>query len=94
MNEEKTQTEYLKEDAGDNVIVEEKTQENEKQKVNINKAQQTELETLSGIGPSTALKIINYRTENGDFKNIEDIKSVPGIGDAKFENIKESICTE
>ena len=63
-------------------------------KVNINTAKQTELETLSGIGPSTALKIINYRQENGNFKTIEDIKNVPGIGESKFENIKESICVE
>jgi competence protein ComEA len=45
-------------------------------KVNINTATQTELETLPGIGSSTALKIINYRKENGKFKSIEDIKKV------------------
>lgn len=44
--------------------------------VNINIATQTELETLPGIGPSTALKIINYRNENGKFSSIEDIKNV------------------
>lgn len=60
-------------------------------KININTATQTELETLSGIGPSTAQKIIDYRNTNGDFENIEDIKNVPGIGDAKFESIKDSI---
>lgn len=59
--------------------------------VNINTATQTELETLPGIGPSTALKIINYRTENGEFSSIEDIKKVSGIGDAKFESIKKYI---
>lgn len=59
--------------------------------VNINTATQTELETLPGIGPSTALKIINYRTENGKFSSIEDIKKVSGIGDAKFESIKKYI---
>lgn len=59
--------------------------------VNINTASQTELETLPGIGPSTALKIINYRKENGKFKSIEDIKKVSGIGDAKFEKIKSFI---
>ena len=58
--------------------------------VNINTATQTELETLPGIGPSLALKIINYRKENGKFSSIEDIKNVSGIGDAKFENIKNS----
>lgn len=60
-------------------------------KININKATQTELETIPGIGPSTALKIINYREENGKFKKIEDIKSVSGIGDSKYEKIKNYI---
>ena len=81
--------EYITEEAGDSIIIEQKES---KSKVNINTATQTELETLSGIGPSTALKIINYREENGKFKKIEDIKNVPGIGEAKFENIKEEIC--
>lgn len=60
-------------------------------KVNINTATQTELETLPGIGPSTALKIITYRDENGDFESIEDIKNVSGIGESKYEAIKDSI---
>lgn len=60
-------------------------------KVNINKATQTELETLPGIGPSIALKIINYRNEKGKFSNIEEIKEVSGIGEAKFGNIKDLI---
>ena len=62
--------------------------------VNLNKATQTELEELPGIGTATALKIINYRNENGEFKTIEDIKNVNGIGDAKFNNIKEFICVK
>lgn len=61
-------------------------------KVNINTANQTELETLPGIGPTTALKIINYRKEKGKFKSIEDIKEVSGIGDTKYEKIKDLIC--
>ena len=61
------------------------------EKININSATQTELETLPGIGSSTALKIINYRKENGKFKTIEEIKNVKGIGDAKYEKIKELI---
>ncbi len=80
----------ITEDAGENVIKSDESSIKEG-KVNINTASQTELETLNGIGPSTALKIINYRNENGTFKNIEDIKNVPGIGDAKFEKIKENI---
>ena len=59
--------------------------------VNINTATQTELETLPGIGPSTALKIINYRKENGKFSSIEDLKNVSGIGDNKFEALKKYI---
>lgn len=62
-----------------------------KSAVNINTATQTELETLPGIGPSTALKIINYRNENGKFSSIDEIKNVSGIGDSKFENIKKYI---
>lgn len=61
------------------------------EKVNINTANKEELDTLPGIGPSTAEKIINYRKENGKFKSIEEIKDVSGIGDSKYENIKDMI---
>ena len=61
------------------------------EKVNINTATQTELETLSGIGPSTAMKIIEYRKENGNFKNIEEIQNVSGLGEAKYAQIKDQI---
>lgn len=81
---------YISEEIGENIIVEDiKTNTN---LININTATQTELETLTGIGPSTALKIINYREENGKFNTIEDIKNVPGIGDSKYEAIKNEIC--
>ena len=60
-------------------------------KVNINTATQTELETLPGIGPSTAQKIISYRNEKGKFKSIEDIKNVSGIGESKYNRIKDYI---
>lgn len=59
--------------------------------VNINTATQTELETLPGIGPSLALKIINYRKENGKFTSIEQLKEVSGIGDSKYENLKKYV---
>ena len=59
--------------------------------VNINTATQTELESLPGIGPSLALKIINYRKQNGKFSSIEEIKNVSGIGDSKFEAMKKYI---
>jgi len=63
-------------------------------KININKASQTELETIPGIGPSTALKIINYRKENGKFLKIEDIKNVSGIGNTKYESMKDYITVK
>lgn len=59
--------------------------------VNINTAGKEELMTLSGIGESRAGDIIRYRTENGGFKKIEEIKNVPGIKDAMFQKIKDSI---
>ncbi len=63
-------------------------------KVNINTASQEELENLSGIGPSTAEKIIKYRTEIGKFKAIEDLKEISGIGEGKFNKIKDMICVK
>ena len=60
-------------------------------KVNINTATQTELESLPGIGSSIATKIIEYRKENGKFKNIEEIKKINGIGENKYKKIRELI---
>ena len=60
-------------------------------KVNINTASTEELDTLPGIGPSIASKIVEYREQNGKFNSIEEIKEVSGIGDAKYENIKDLI---
>ena len=59
--------------------------------ININTATQEELDTLPGIGPATATKIIEYRKEKGKFNNKEEIKEVSGIGEAKYEKIKEYI---
>ena len=59
--------------------------------ININKADSNELQELKGIGESTATAIIQYREENGDFETIEDIKNVQGIGENKFELIKDYI---
>lgn len=87
---DKDDTEYISIESGNNVVIEDK-KKGEKNMVNINSATQTELEQLPGIGPSTALKIINYREKNGKFKTIEEIKEIPGIGDSKFNNIKDNI---
>ena len=59
--------------------------------IDINKADEKELQELNGIGESLASSIIKYREDNGKFKNIEDLKNVPGIGESKFSNIKEKI---
>lgn len=60
--------------------------------VNINQASAEELVTLSGIGEATAAKIIADREANGPFQTIEDIKRVSGIGDKKFEALRDFIC--
>jgi len=59
--------------------------------ININTASQAELETLPGIGPTTAQRIIEYREQNGPFVNTEDIINVPGIGSGTYERIKNLI---
>jgi competence protein ComEA len=61
-------------------------------KININAANNQELQELSGIGPSTADKIIKYREEHGNFLLIEDIMNVSGIGIKTFDKFKEKIC--
>ncbi len=60
-------------------------------KLNINTATAAELEQLPGIGPVLAQRIVEYRTANGPFESIEDVKKVSGIGEAKFEQIKDLI---
>lgn len=59
--------------------------------VNINTATAEELDTLPGIGPTTAQKIIDYRATNGPFATIEDIMSVSGIGISTFDGMKDLI---
>lgn len=61
------------------------------EKVNINQATQSELETLNGIGPSKAEAIITYREENGLFQTVEDILEVNGIGEKMLESIQDHV---
>ena len=63
-------------------------------KININTANATMLQTLSGIGPVLSGRIIEYRNQNGLFGVIDDIKDVSGIGEKKFEGIKDLICVQ
>lgn len=67
---------------------------NESKQININTATIEELDSLPGVGEATANKIVNHRDENGNFKSIEEIKNVNGIGDKKFEDMKELICID
>lgn len=73
------------------------TQDTEKQQtpsssvVNINSASAQELDSLPGIGPTYAQRIIDYRTSNGGFKSVDEIKNVKGIGDKTFEKFKDKI---
>ncbi len=62
--------------------------------ININTATIEELDKLPGVGEATANKIVNHRSENGEFKSIEEIKNVNGIGDKKFEEMKNLICVK
>ena len=59
--------------------------------ININTADQSSLETLSGIGPVIASRIISFRDQNGPFSDIVEIQKVSGIGPATFEKIKDYI---
>lgn len=63
-------------------------------KVNINTADEAELETLPGIGPSKSAAIIEYRSTTGPFKAIEDIQSISGIGEKTFEKLKDKISID
>jgi competence protein ComEA len=60
-------------------------------KIDINSASASELVNLNGIGEALANRIIDYRCANGKFADIEDLKNVSGIGDKKFESIKDDI---
>ena len=83
----------LSNESGENVLedIEKSSQDT---CININKATEQELKNLPGIGASLASKIIDYRNNNGKFSIVDDIKKVNGIGDSKFESIRDYICVK
>ncbi|CQR72082.1 ComE operon protein 1 [Sporomusa ovata DSM 2662] len=64
---------------------------NSNDKININTASAAELDKLPGIGPSLAERIAQFRTANGPFSDLADLKKVPGIGEAKYNQFKDKI---
>lgn len=62
-----------------------------KAKININTAPASELESLPRIGPKVAQRIVDFRTKNGNFKKVEEIMKVQGIGEKVFDQIKDLI---
>lgn len=67
------------------------TNNKETKKVNINTASAAELDTLPGIGPTTAQKIVDYREKNGQYTSIEDLKKIGGIGDKTLDKFRDNI---
>ncbi|MEI5995481.1 helix-hairpin-helix domain-containing protein [Candidatus Enterococcus mansonii] len=63
------------------------------EKININQANESELQALPGVGQKKAQEIIRYREENGGFKGIEEIKNISGFGDKTFEKLKDVISS-
>jgi len=59
--------------------------------ININTADEKQLDALPGIGPTLAARIVEYRQANGPFKSIEEVKNVSGIGEKRFADIKDFI---
>lgn len=59
--------------------------------LDLNSATAIQLESLNGVGPKTAQKIVEYREANGGFKSVEELMEVPGIGPAKFEQIRGQV---
>ena len=56
--------------------------------ISLSSATAEQLDTLSGVGPVTAQKIVDYRTEHGAFHSVEELDAIPGIGPARLADLK------
>lgn len=90
--DENFKEQYITKENAEGIV--ESTNSDNKSKININTGDVSELSNLPGVGSSLAQKIITYRETNGKFKTIEDLKNVSGIGDKKYESLKEYICVK
>src|SRR5215218_11448524 len=61
------------------------------QPINLNTATLEQLDTLSGIGPTTAQKILDFREERGGFSSVEELGEIPGIGDVRLASLREEV---
>lgn len=59
--------------------------------VNLNSATAEQLDTLDGVGPSTATKILEYRTAHGGFASVDDLAQIPGIGPKRLESLRQQV---
>lgn len=67
--------------------VENADQNADKERINVNKASREALETLPGIGPTYAKRIIKYRNENGEFESLEELKNIKGIAQKRLDKL-------
>jgi len=75
----------------ENVEVREEEQTGEDGRIDLNTADQAQLETLPGIGPELASRILEYRAENGGFESVEELKNVNGIGEVRYSEIADLV---
>lgn len=92
IDENLNNVEFISSDIGQGSIISSPNiEEKIETKVNINMANKEKLMTLPGIGETTAQKIIEHREQNGKFKKIEDLQNVNGIGQSKYDSLKDKI---
>lgn len=91
VDEQKIYVPKINEIKDQNNVILDSSVENDNNKIDINTSSKSDFEKLPGIGPTIAQKIIDYREKIGRFKSIEDIKNVSGIGEKKYEAIKDYI---